>query len=345
MNLSTLPEDLAQEAHLRYVSDSMPGFIRTGNKNFTYYEPSGKKITDKKILDRIEALGIPPAWEHVWVCSSANGHLQATGRDEKGRKQYIYHIKWNEISNQTKFDKMLFFSEILPQIRAKVREDMNLSGLQERKILATIVWLLDHTCIRIGNEEYAEENKHYGLTTMRSKHVDVSGQTVVFEFVGKSGKSHQVGVTHPKVAKTIKKLEDLPGYELFQFIDDDGNRSPIDSGDVNDYLKLITQEAVTAKDFRTWGGTVVSADSLVLLGNFENKTQFKNNVKEAVCRAAQKLGNTPSVCRSYYVHPTVIQSYEKEVLIPHFDKYSQSSKVKGLDRKEYATALLLKKYS
>lgn len=345
MNLTTVPEDLAEEANLKYVADNIPGFMRTGNKKFTYYDQTGKKITDKKIVDRIEKLGIPPAWEYVWICPNTNGHLQATGRDEKGRKQYIYHPHWTTISSQTKFHKMLFFSQILPKIRSKISQDMNLAGLKQNKILATIVWLLDHTYIRVGNEEYAKDNKHYGLTTMHNKHVDVSGQTVVFEFVGKSGKRHQVGVSHPKVAKTIKKLEDLPGYELFQFIDDDGQRSPVDSADVNEYLKFITQEPVSAKDFRTWGGTVISADSLVTIGQFNNKNEFKKNVSQAVISAARKLGNTPTICRNYYIHPTVIESYEHQVLIPHFHQYSKASKVKGLDRNEYATSILLKKYS
>ncbi len=344
--ITTLPEELAEEANLRYVSDSMPGIMRVFNgKNPSYYDHSGQKITDKKVLSRIDALGIPPAWEYVWICPLSFGHIQVTGRDEKGRKQYIYHSRWNEISSQTKFAKVLSFSEMLPTIRHKIKTDMNLNGLKQEKILATIVWLLDNTYIRVGNEEYALTNKHYGLTTLHSKHVQVSGENVVFEFTGKSGKKHQVGISHPRIAKTIHKLEELPGYELFQYIDEHGQRNPVDSSDVNEYLKSITQEAVSAKDFRTWGGTVVAASSLVTTGHFKNKQDLIHNVTAAVETTAKVLGNTPSVCRNYYIHPTVIQSYKQKILIPHFEYYSKASKTPGLDRKEYATSLLLKKYA
>lgn len=342
--MTTDPRELAEEANLRYVTDAKPGFLRGKHgKDFRYYDLEGKLIKDKQVIERIEALGIPPAWEEVWICPSANGHIQATGKDEKGRKQYIYHTKWNELSKETKFSKMLFFSSVLPDIRQKISSDMRIDSLSQEKVLATIVWLLDHTYIRIGNKTYADENDHFGLTTFRNRHVDVHGSTVTFEFVGKSGKKHKVGITHPRVAKTIKKLEDLPGYELFQYVDESGEPRPVDSADVNDYLKSLAKEAVTAKDFRTWGGTVTSATSLVDIGDFKNKTELKNNVCEAVKQTAAVLGNTTAVCRNYYIHPVVFKTYEDKVLIPHFDTHRKNSKkVKGLDLDEYAVQKLLK---
>jgi DNA topoisomerase-1 len=338
-------EQLAKEVHLRYVSDSLPGFTRGKiNDGFSYYDEDGKKIIDPKIVERIENLRIPPAWEDVWICTAPTGHLQATGRDEKKRKQYIYHTKWTEIANQTKFDKVLYFSEALPAIRARVTQDMQIPGLKQERILATIVWLLDNTYIRIGNEEYAKDNQHYGLTTLRSKHVDIQGDTAMLEFTGKSGKKHKVGITHPRVIKTIKKLEELPGYELFQFIDDDGVKRPVDSQNVNDYLKDIARENITAKDFRTWGGTVLAGLTLYKIGEYDTKKYLQHNLREAVCTVAKNLGNTPKVCRDYYIHPVVVKTYEEKLLVPHFGKYS-SSQIRGLDKAEYATVTLLQKYS
>lgn len=340
------PEDLAEEANLRYVTDAMPGFIRVPKgKGFSYYDLKGDRITDERVIERIEALRIPPAWENVWISPVVSGHIQAIGKDEKGRKQYIYHQKWIELSNQNKFNKMLYFSEALPNIRAKIEEDMNISSLSQERILATIVWLLDHTYIRIGNEEYAKDNQHYGLTTLRNKHVDVDGSTVTFAFVGKSGKKHAVGITHPRVARTIRRLEEIPGYELFQYIDENGDNRPVDSQDVNDYIKQITQEPITAKDFRTWGGTVLSASILHEMGEYQTKTELKKNVRDAVCQVAKHLGNTPTVCRGYYIHPVIPQTYEKKILVPHFEKVqSTQKKKKGLSRAEFATVTLLQKY-
>lgn len=345
--MTTDPRELAQEANLRYVTDSKPGFLRgKRGKDFVYYDLEGNLIKDEKVIERIDGLGIPPAWEGVWVCSLGNGHVQATGKDEKGRKQYIYHQKWNELSKETKFSKMLFFSSVLPDIRNRIGTDMRRGGLSQEKVLAIIVWLLDNTYIRIGNKEYAKENDHFGLTTLRNRHVDIHGSTVTFEFVGKSGKKHKVGITHPKVAKTIKKLEELPGYELFQYIDEKGEPRPVDSSDVNEYLKEITKEVISAKDFRTWGGTVTSATSLVDIGDFEDKFQLKVNLGQAVKITAAVLGNTTVVCRNYYIHPVVFKTYEDKALIPHFDTHRRSGKrVKGLDKDEYAAVSLLKKYS
>ncbi len=339
------PQDLAEEVNLRYVTDQQPGFSRLRyGKKFQYYDLLGERIVSPVDLSRIDELKIPPAWEYVWICPFENGHLQVTGRDEKNRKQYIYHTKWNQISNSNKFDKMVDFSQALPEIRVKVTRDMDIPGLKQEKILATIVWLLDHTYIRIGNEEYAESNGHYGLTTLRSKHVTISGPRVIFEFVGKSGKKHQVGVSHPRVIKTIKKLEELPGYELFQYISEDGEKRPVDSQEVNQYIKSIAKDAVTAKDFRTWGGTVMAADNLDKIGDYKTKTDLKHNLTQTVKNVSKNLGNTPKVCRSYYIHPTVVKTYETRLLIPHFEQYDRS-KIKGLNKIEYATSTLLKKYS
>lgn len=337
------PEDLAHEAHLRYVTDSIPGFIRSKKGDgFLYYDLKGSRIHDPKILARIEELRIPPAWDAVWISPFPYSHIQATGKDEKGRKQYIYHEKWHEISKQNKFNKMYTFSQILPQLRSKIETDMAISNLSQEKILATIVWLLDNTYIRVGNNEYAKDNGHYGLTTMRNKHVDIYGSTVVFEFVGKSGKKHKVGVTHPKVAKTIKKLEEIPGYELFQYIDESGEYRPVDSQDVNDYLRAIVKEDVTAKDFRTWGGTVTSAQELVNLGDFSSKKDLKKKVCEAVKNTAQILGNTTSVCRNYHIHPVILTTYEEKKLIPHFEDHrKEGAKTRHFDRDEYAVQKLL----
>lgn len=337
------PEDLAHEAHLRYITDSIPGFIRSKKgDNFWFYDLKGGRIHDPRVVGRIDNLRIPPAWDRVWISPFSYSHIQATGIDEKGRKQYIYHDKWHEISKQNKFNKMYAFSNILPELRSKIERDMADTQLSQEKILATIVWLLDNTYIRVGNDEYAKDNEHYGLTTMRNKHVDILGSTVTFEFVGKSGKKHKVGVSHPRVAKTIKKLEEIPGYELFQYIDEHGDHRPVDSQDVNDYLKDKAQENVTAKDFRTWGGTVTSAEELVDLGDFENKIELKKKICEAVKNTAQLLGNTMTVCRNYYIHPVILTTYEQKKLIPHFADYrKKGSKVKYFDRDEYAVQKLL----
>lgn len=347
MDLQTTPQELAKEAHLRYVSDTKPGIKRLKKGNgFYYLDTDGKKILKQEILKRIEVLKIPPAWENVWICDTPTGHIQATGLDEKGRKQYIYHQKWIELSQENKFNKMIHFSEILPYIRERIERDMREKSLTQERILATIVWLLDHTLIRIGNEEYAKENKHYGLTTMRNKHVHIWGSTVTFEFVGKSGKAHKVTATHPKVAKTIKKLVEIPGFELFQYINEYGQHLPIDSQDINGYLKYLSKEYITAKDFRTWGGTVLSAFTLTNLGDYNDNVQMKKNVTEAVCQVSKKLGNTPAVCRSYYIHPTVVQTYQQKVLIPHFKNHPLKPKsIKKLSLEEYATSTLLKKYA
>lgn len=341
----TGPTLFAKQTNLYYINDLLPGITRVKKgKGFTYLEEQGKPVTDLKTINRIETLVIPPAWQNVWIAPSEFAHIQATGIDEKGRKQYLYHPDFIKIQQQHKFEKLLFFAGSLPEIRKKIEMDMQIKGLQKDKILATIVWILENTYIRIGNPEYAKENKHYGLTTMLTKHVDVEGTTVQLNFVGKSGKEHQVDINHPKVAKTIRKLEELPGYELFQYVDENSQRHHVTSEQVNEYLKSITGEKVTAKDFRTWGGTVLAGKKLYDLGPAESKTAKKKNITQAVKTVSKHLRNTPATARSYYIHPAIPSTYEKEILIPHFEEiYQKVKQEKGLTKDEVAVFELLKK--
>jgi len=310
------PIESAKAAGLRYVTDKKPGITRRRvDADFEYIGVDGQPITDEKTLDRVKGIGIPPAWENVWIAPIARGHIQATGRDAKGRKQYRYHPKWRAIRDETKYSRMVLFGETLPMIRKFIVRDLAQHGLPREKILATVVTLLDETHIRIGNEEYARENESYGLTTMQHEHVDVAGSRIHFEFRGKSGKDHVVDVKDRRIAKIVKQCEELPGHELFQYLDHDGERHTIESNDVNEYLHRITGQHFTAKDFRTWAGTVVAAHTLKELGPFESETQGKKNVVEAVKRAAAELGNTPAICRKSYVHPGVVDAYLRGTLL------------------------------
>jgi DNA topoisomerase I len=310
------PVESSRLAGLRYVTDSIPGITRRRRgKSFQYFDPDGKPVRDKEILARVKSLVIPPAWTDVWICPRANGHLQATGRDARGRKQSRYHPRWREVRDETKYERMKLFGETLPIIRERVEQDLGLPGLPKEKVLATIVRLLETTFIRIGNEEYAKENKSYGLTTLRNKHVDVEGATVKFKFKGKSGKQHEIGLSDRRLARIVKKCLDLPGYELFQYIDDDGSLHTVDSADVNEYLRTITEQPFTAKDFRTWAGTVLACLALRECEECETQTQAKKNVVEAIKKVAEQLGNTPAVCRKCYVHPTVLETYMTGELI------------------------------
>ena len=347
MNLSQDPkvQKELKDKDLCYCSDSNPGYFRQPNgKTFNYYDLNGKRIIDKKILKRITSLVIPPAWEKVWICPKETGHLQTTGFDEKGRKQYIYHPGWIKLSTQNKFSKMVDFGLSLPVIRKKVSHDLQIKKLDKRKILATCVWLLEHTFIRVGNEEYSKENNSYGLTTLRNRHVSVRGTEIVFRFRGKSGIQHKIEVSNPAVVKNIKRCIELPGYEIFQFIDDQGARHVVDSSDVNAFLKEVTNDDFSAKDFRTWGATSISADSLYETGMPEDEKALKQNILRTVRKVAGHLNNTVSVCRNYYIHPTVLQTYEKNILIPCFDRYKSKTKKQGLSWDEYALIKLLQKY-
>ncbi len=310
------PVQIAKTAGLRYVNDTMPGIHRKrAGKHFSYIGLDGKPIHDKDELQRIRSLGIPPAWTNVWICPKPNGHIQATGRDARGRKQYRYHPRWREVRDETKYTRMIAFGESFPALRERVTHDLALPGLPHEKVLAAVVWLLDMTAIRVGNEEYARENGSYGLTTMRNRHVNIAGSNIRFHFRGKSGKEHTVTVRNRRLATIIRRCQDLPGHELFQYIDDDGERRTIESSDVNDYLQEVTGQNFTAKDFRTWSGTVLATDTLQELGEFETQTEAKKNVAQAIKAAAEHLGNTPTICRKCYVHPEIINAYMDDALL------------------------------
>ncbi|WP_271587389.1 DNA topoisomerase IB [Bradyrhizobium sp. CCBAU 53415] len=298
------------EEGLRYVSDSAPGYTRkrTGT-TFSYYDKDGNRITDAAVVRRIKSIGIPPAYESVWICPSANGHIQATGLDARGRKQYRYHAKWRELRDQNKYEHIVQFAAALPALRDRVAADMKLEGLPREKVLATIVSLLEKTLIRVGNAEYAEKNKSYGLTTMRRKHVAVGRGVLRFDFTGKSGKQWKLRVEDKRIAAIVKRCAEIPGHELFKYLDDDGQPRTVDSGDVNAYIKDITGEDFSAKDFRTWAGTVLAALALTEFKKYDSQAEAKRNVVAAIESVSKQLGNTPAICRKCYVHPEVLNAY------------------------------------
>ena len=302
--------ETAKDAGLRYSSDDRPGIrrVRSG-RGFRYLGPDGGAITDKAEIGRIHRLAIPPAWTDVWIATDPRGHLQATGRDAKRRKQYRYHERFREVRDETKYERMLEFARLLPRIRRRVDRDLRRPELAREKVLATIVRLLERTLIRVGNEEYARANRSYGLTTLRDKHVDVEGAHVRFRFRGKSGKEHDLDVRDPRVARVIRTLQDLPGQELFRYVDADGAAHTVDSADVNAYLREITGADLTAKDFRTWAGTVLAARALATQRHVANERIAKRNLAAAVTQVADRLGNTPAVCRKCYIHPAIVDAY------------------------------------
>jgi DNA topoisomerase I len=304
------PKDAAELAGLRYVSDSRPGIRRKkSGKGFTYVRPDGTKVCDPYVLTRIRSLAIPPAWTEVWICPVADGHIQATGRDARGRKQYRYHPLFRDVRESTKYEHVVAFANLLPTIRAKVREHMALPGLPREKVLATVVHLLEMTLIRVGNDDYAKQNNSYGLTTLKNRHVAVEGSEVRFRFTGKGGKHWSLTVRDRRVARIVRACQELPGQELLQYVDEEGKRQDINSSDVNEYLRQITGEEITSKDFRTWAGTLSAALALNELENFDPARQAKKNVRMAVERVAARLGNTPTICRKCYIHPEVVNSY------------------------------------
>ena len=303
-----------EEAGLRYVSDARPGIgRRRRGKGFSYYTPDGERITDPQQIARLNSLAIPPAYKEVWICPDPNGHLQATGRDERGRKQYIYHPQWQELRERDKFDRLLAFAEVLPRIRRRVSRDLQKEGMAREKVLAAVVKLLESTLARVGNASYARENGSYGLTTIRKKHVELEEDTVIFEFRGKGGQEWHVETEDPRIAEVVRQCVEIPGYELFKYIDEDGARRDVESAHVNEYLRSVSDEEITAKDFRTWAGTVLCAEELCGY-EFETERQAKKNVVTAVKSVASVLGNTPAVCRQSYVHPVVIDTYLEGVL-------------------------------
>jgi DNA topoisomerase-1 len=293
----------------------MPGFrrVRSG-KGFSYRRTSGEPITDRRVLARIKAIAIPPAWTDVWICPYANGHVQATGRDARKRKQYRYHRLWREVRDANKYARMIAFGEALPAIRSQVDADLRRSGLPRERVLAATVRLLDETLIRVGNQEYARENESFGLTTLQDEHVEVDGTRLRFRFRGKAGVEHEIDVRDPRLARIVKRSQDLPGEELFQYLDD-GEQRAIESSDVNAYLREVTEQDFTAKDFRTWGGTVEAARALVSLGRAETQRERTQLVKQAIEEVARHLGNTPTVARASYVDPRVVDLYHHGTVI------------------------------
>ena len=300
-------------AGLRYVSDDQPGIVRKRRgKGFGYLDAKGLRITDEEVLTRIRALAIPPAYVDVWICTNPNGHLQATGRDARARKQYRYHERWREMRDHGKFDRVLAFGDVLPKLRRRVRSDLAQHGLPEEKVLALIVRLLDETLIRIGNDRYARDNKSFGLTTLRSRHVRLQRGRLRFDFRGKSGQQRELELDDRRLAKIIHTLQQLPGQRLFQYLDEQGKRQPVDSGMVNDYLRHTTGGEFTAKDFRTWGGTVQAAGVLARtpLPEKGGDRAMRSALAAAIKEVAATLGNTPAVCRASYIHPLIIEGWQ-----------------------------------
>jgi DNA topoisomerase I len=312
------PNASAAVAGLRYVNDArVAGIRRVGRARVRYVDADGRPVSDRNVIARIKSLAIPPAWTDVWICPNERGHVQATGRDARGRKQYRYHPRWREVRDEVKYGRLLEFAAALPRLRDRVAVDLRHPTLSREKVIATVVALLEKTLIRVGNEEYARANRSYGLTTMRNAHAKVKGATVQFEFRGKSGIVHAVGIQDARLARIVKACRDLPGYELFQYVDDAGQRCGIDSADVNDYVRQACGEAFTAKDFRTWAGTVLVARALADSARPASATAGRKAVVRAIEEAARRLGNTVAVCRKSYVHPAVVEGFlDGDVIAP-----------------------------
>src|SRR5256885_10012442 len=332
----------AVAAGLRYVSDAMPGIRRHRHgRGFTYIGPDGQVIRARETLKRFQSLVIPPAWTDVWICQHEDGHLQVTARDGRGRKQYRYHPHFRQHRDGTKFERMFELSDVLWKIRERVESDIALPGLARDKIMATVVWLLETTLIRIGSDEYRKANKSFGLTTLRRRHVAVVGNEMRFEFKGKSGIQHAVSVTDKRIARIIQRCQELRGEELFKYLDDDGRRQEVDAEDVNAYLQGITGREVTAKDFRTWAGTMLAAEALRATGPAISKREAERNIVAAVDMTAKRLGNTRSVCRKYYIHPALIEAYlEGSVLPPLPDRRWNARKTRGPVLRQHETDVL-----
>ena len=324
------PIKTAEAVHLVYVNDTVPGIVRKKQGEHFSYLFQEKKVKDKKEIKRIRGLVIPPAWENVWICALQNGHLQATGLDVKQRKQYRYHPYWNTLRNHTKFYRLLQFGKVLPSIRLQIEKDLSLPGLPQAKILATIVSLMERTNIRVGNNIYEKLYGSFGLTTLKDKHADIRGGTVKFSFKGKKGVHHNISLKNKRLANIVQKCKDIPGKELFQYYDEEHNRHSIDSGMVNEYIKNICREDFTAKDFRTWAGTVNAFLAFKEMGLAENDTAAKKNIVAAMDKVAENLGNTRTVCKKYYVHPLIISLYENKSINKYF---TQLDKIEVDDNK------------
>jgi DNA topoisomerase I len=339
----------AKAANLIYVTNIEKGIERIRKrKEFVYYF-EGTKITDSSTIDRIKKLAIPPAWEHVWICPHEAGHLQATGLDVRKRKQYRYHAQWNNLRNQTKFSKLLSFGEKLPQLRLQLEKDLSRRELCPEKILAAAISVMERTYIRIGNSEYEKANGSYGLTTLKDQHVKFEGNNIQFSFKGKKGIAHKIKLNNPKLAGIIKQSRDIPGKELFQYYDEQSNPHPIDSGMVNRYIQEITGEEFTAKDFRTWAGTLNALDAFKKSGDGSSITDTKRKINEALDYVSKKLGNTRSVCKKYYVHPLIIGLFEQQTLtrtyLKELDKIEKNDNLTGWTQSELLLLKILKSNS
>ena len=307
----------ARQAGLRYVTDGVRGITRQrAGTGWAYFAPNGQRIEEKEVRKRLNGLAIPPAWTDVWICPDPDGHIQATARDARGRKQYRYHQSYREARDQSKFRRMLEFSEVLPALREGIERDLRAPDLSRRQLLATVVRLLDRTLIRVGNDEYVRENRSYGLTTLRRRHVKVDGTMLRFSFRGKSGVEHTIAIADPRLARIVQRCRDLPGEELFRYVDAAGRRQLVSSDDVNAYLRELTDREITAKDFRTWGGTMLAAVELRRLGPAASRREADRNVIAAIDAVAERLGNTRAVCRKYYVHPALLQAYLLGHIVP-----------------------------
>lgn len=338
------PAATARQAGLRYVSDAKPGIVRkTQGKSFVYRQPNGSVVRDKDTLRRIRSLVIPPAWTDVWICLIENGHIQATGRDARGRKQYRYHPRWREVRDESKYDRVLAFAEALPKIRHRVAADLRRHGLSREKVMATIVRLLETTLIRVGNDEYVQQNGSHGLTTLHNHHAKVRGEQITFEFKGKSGKRHRIDLRDARMARLVRRCQELPGQDLFGYVDAEGKVHDVTSGEVNDYLREIAGADFSAKDFRTWAGTVLAAVALRQFEAFKSQVEAKRNTLRAVESVALLLGNTPAVCRKCYVHPTVLNGYLTGHTINHLRRSRPGHSPTKLRPEETAVLKLIRK--
>ena len=338
----------AVSAGLRYVTDAGPGIRRRrSGRGFAYVNEDGRLIRDAREVQRIKSLAIPPAWRDVWICRSPSGHLQATGRDAKGRKQYRYHARWREVRDEAKYDRLPSFAASLPMLRRRVARDLAEPVLSVRKVVAAVVQLLEKTLIRVGNEEYARSNRSFGLTTLESTHARIRGSTVRFRFRGKSGKFHDITLSDARLARIVRRCQELPGRHLFQYLDEDGATHDVGSADVNDYLREAMAQDFTAKDFRTWAGTVLAAQKLCAMESATSATAAKQNVLAAIDQVAESLGNTRAVCRKCYVHPLVLETYAAGQLLEALPAAAMSAATSrrnghGLSRAERAVAELLR---
>ncbi|HVZ11647.1 MAG TPA: DNA topoisomerase IB [Patescibacteria group bacterium] len=341
-------DELLKEAKLRFSSDDRPGYSRKLNGDkFQYLDTNGNLIKDPDVIDRINKLAIPPAYTDVWICPSSNGYLQATGYDAKRRKQYRYHPLWNKASQEEKFDRLIEFAHHLPGIRQKMRSDLALDGIPRQKIIAAVVWLLENTLIRIGNQEYEKDNKSYGLTTLKKRHASIlAGNKVTFQFKGKSGVNHKVTFRNKRIASILRRCRDLPGQDLFEYYDEENNVQNISSDDVNEYLKSATDNDITAKDFRTWGGTVLAAVKFDREGIVDEENEVKKKIVETVKYVASHLRNKPNTCRKYYIHPSVIDAYQDGFVLSNLTEILNETRyraIDGLDDEENDVLKLIKK--